>query len=375
MMVYANTRVNCLTHKKTKGWVRFSIAAIQGLRRKGHYSPMNAQIAQCDPIASERILATGPVPKITEEVLCRFGQIQVAPKPEEQVLIPLVSDAIGLIVGGDVQISQRVIAAGKRLRVIGRSGVGCENVDVAAATARGIPLIYTPGSASRPVAEGAMALMLALAKNLLELDHKTKEGDWQVRHRNQIADLDGSILGIIGLGQIGRELAGLAGPFGMRILTFDPYVSLDKARKAGVEVVDLDFLLAQSDFIALVAPLTAETKGMIDTRRLGFVKHGTILVNLGRGALLESLDAVYKALEDGRLGAVGLDVYPVEPPDVSHPIFRHPKVLCTPHAMGLSVLAKLRTHTMMSEGMAAVFDGKIPRNVFNPEVFRTRSEA
>jgi D-3-phosphoglycerate dehydrogenase / 2-oxoglutarate reductase len=280
-----------------------------------------------------------------------------------------------LIVRGDTQISRRVVDAGERLRVIGRSGVGCENVDVAAATSRGIPVVYTPGASSRAVAEGAMTFMLALAKRLTELDYKTKSGQWSFRDNIRVYDLQGATLGIVGLGRIGQELANLARPFGMRILAFDPYVPKDQANEIATELVDLDSLFSQSDFIVLVAPLTKETTGMVNRCRLDLLKPGAILINVGRGALLESLDVVLEALENGKLAAVGMDVFPTEPPDVSHPIFLHPNMLCTPHAIGLSILATQNIFQMMSEGMAAVLDGRMPENVINPEVFHTSTEA
>jgi D-3-phosphoglycerate dehydrogenase / 2-oxoglutarate reductase len=318
-----------------------------------------------------RFVATGPVPLIAGEILRRFGVIEVASETTESALIAQIGDAIGLIVRGDTRVSRRVVDAGQRLRVVGRSGVGCENVDVAAATSRGIPVVYTPGASSRAVAEGAMTFILALAKRLTELDYKTKSGQWSARDHVQIYDLQGATLGIVGLGRIGQELANLARPFGMRILASDPYIPSGQAKKIATELVDLESLLSQSDFIVLVAPLTKDTKGMVNKRRLDSIKSGAILINVGRGALLESLDVVYEALQNGKLAAVGMDVFPIEPPDVSHPIFLHPNMLCTPHALGLSVLATQSIFRMMSEGMAAVLEGRIPENVVNPEVFQT----
>jgi phosphoglycerate dehydrogenase-like enzyme len=289
--------------------------------------------------------------------------------------MPLVSNAIGLIVRGNTKISRRVVEAGERLRVIGRSGVGCDNVDVTAATARGIPVVYTPGAASRAVAEGAIAFVLALAKRLLELDVKTKAGHWRDRDRIPVHDLQGATLGIVGLGRIGRELARLAKPFGMRLLAFDPYVMPEQAKEVETELVSLEYLFSESDFVVLVAPLSKETKGIVNRSLIDSIKHGAILVNVGRGGLLESLDIVFEALEKGRLSAVGLDVFSEEPPDISHPLFSHPRLLCTPHILGLSVSATQNIFRMMSEGMAAILDGKIPPNIVNPEVFQKNQHA
>jgi len=325
-------------------------------------------------MGSMSFLATGPVPPIVEEILGKFGPIYIAPASDEETLTALMDGAVGLIVRGVTRISARVIDAGKQLRVIGRSGIGCDNVDLAAATARKIPVIYTPGAPTTAVAEGAMAMILSLAKRLPELDRRTKAGDWEVRDNIEIRDLEGATLGVVGFGRIGRALARRAYSFNMRLLAHDPYVGREASEPLGAELVELDTLFATSDFIAVVAPLTEETRGMIDRRRLGLVKPGAILINLGRGAVLESLDTVYEALQAKRLRAVGLDVFPQEPPDTSHPIFSHPDVLCTPHALGLSLGARKKIFAMMSEGMAAILEGRIPENVINPEVFQKEGQ-
>ena len=153
-------------------------------------------------------------------------------------------------------------------------------------------------------------------------------------------------------------------------MCYDPVITEEVAAAVGAEFVDLVVLLSQSDIITLHAPLNAGTRGMINRRVLGLVKKGAILVNPARGGLMESLDVVYEALESGRLSAVGLDVFPVEPPDLSHAIFGHPRVLFTPHAIGLSVKGAQAIFAMASKGMAEVLEGRVPENVVNPEVFR-----
>jgi phosphoglycerate dehydrogenase-like enzyme len=318
-------------------------------------------------------LATGPVHPITNDILNRFGPIRVTHESSEDALVPLMAGAIGLIVRGNTPVSRRVVEAGEQLRVIGRSGVGCDNVDLAAATARGIPVIYTPGAASRAVAEGAMAYLLALAKRLTELDAKTKSGHWRTRDQMQVYDLQGATIGIVGLGRIGQEFASLLKPFEMRVLASDPYVPIKQAERVGAELVDLERLFSESNFVVLVAPLTKETRGIVNRRLIELMKPRSVLINVGRGALIESLDVLFDSLKNGNLGAVGLDVFPDEPPDVSHRLFSQPNFLCTPHILGLSVSATRNIFRMMSEGMAAILDGKVPSNVVNPEVFQKQS--
>jgi len=316
-----------------------------------------------------RILATGPVPSLARELLGPFASIEVAASIDEPSLISLIPGAIGLIVRGVVPISRRLIAAGKDLQVIGRTGAGYDNVDIHAATEHGIPVVFAPAAGTRAVAEGTLLMLLALAKRLRELDEKTRAGQWSARDELGIGDLYGATLGIIGLGRIGSQVGHLAQAFGMKVIANDPLVGKDVAATMGIDLVGLEELLSRADFISLHAPLNQHTRELLNANRLRSVKRGAVLVNLARGGLLGNLDVLYEALESGRLSGLGLDVYPNEPPDVYHPIFRRADVLCTPHCMGLSRRAAHATFSTVSEGMADVFRGRIPVNVVNPQVF------
>ncbi len=306
-----------------------------------------------------RIGAKGPVPPVAEELL---GEIVVA---DERTLPEVVRDADALIVRGGSYVGAELIESAPRLRVIARSGVGLTEIDLEAATRRGIPVVFTPGAGARAVAEGALALLLALAKQLRVLDRAVRDARWRVRDEIEIRDLAGATLGIVGFGRIGRELARLAAPFEMRLLAHDPYT--DGAE--GVELVDLATLFAESDFASLHAPLSDETRAMVDGTLLERAKPGLILANLGRGGLVRSLDDLLAGLESGRLGGVGLDVFEPEPPDVSHPLFQHPRVLVTPHALGLSRRARERIFREVAHGILAVLQGERPRAVANPELY------
>jgi D-3-phosphoglycerate dehydrogenase len=318
---------------------------------------------------SSRIVVTGMILPIVEELLSPFGRIEIACKTDEQSLIALMEGTIALIARGMTQISGSVIRAAADLRVIGRTGAGYDSIDLDAATHCGIPVVYAPGAGARAVAEGTLCMILASVKRLRELDVKTRSGQWEAREGFALGDLEGAVLGIIGLGRIGSEVARLAKAFNMRILSYDPLISRQVAEHVGAEPVELDVLLKESDFISLHAPLNERTRGMINRQRMAQVKRGAVLVNLARGGLLENLDVLDEALGSGRLSAVGLDVYPEEPPDVSHPIFQRPNLICTPHVMGLSAKAAHATFAVVSRGMAAVLAGQIPDNVVNPEVF------
>jgi D-3-phosphoglycerate dehydrogenase / 2-oxoglutarate reductase len=298
------------------------------------------------------IVATGPVHAVAEEIL---GPIRVGDWRE------LLAETEALLVRGGDRVGADEIAAAPRLRVIGRSGIGVDNLDLTAASKRGIPVVVTPGAGARAVAEGALALMLALAKRLPELGEAVRSADWSARDRVEVFDLNGATLGIVGYGRIGRELADLARALGMRVLAHDPYVDEASA--------PLDAVFEACDFVSLHAPLTEETHGLVGPPLLDRAKPGLILVNLGRGGLVSSLDDLLGALESGRLGGVGLDVFEPEPPDPNHPLFRHPRVVVTPHALGMTRRSRELIARTMAEGVAAALRGERPEAVANPEIY------
>jgi D-3-phosphoglycerate dehydrogenase len=310
------------------------------------------------------IVCTGPLGDPGPSILSEFGEIIIASSDDEATLLGLVPDAIALIVRGGSRIPESVIDAAPRLRVIGRSGVGFDSVDVDAATRRGIPVVLAPNANANAVAEGALALLLALSKQLLLLDTIVRGGRWQERDRVDVRDLEGSVLGIVGFGRIGRRLATLVQPLGVEVLAFDPY-AVD-ASGSNVELVSFDSLLERSDHLSLHAPLTDETRGLIDLSVLERLGPDASLVNLGRGGLIRSLDELVVALDRGFLSGVALDVFDVEPPDTSHPIFRDPRVVLTPHAIGLSRLSKWRLFEEVSSGVAAVLRGERAAATVNP---------
>ena len=300
------------------------------------------------------IVATGPVAPVAEALL---GEIVVAGPDELEALLP---ETEVLIARGGAFVTAGTIAAAPRLRVIARSGVGFSEVDVEAATRRGIPVVLAPTAGAQAVAEGALALLVALAKRLPELDRMVKGGRWTERDRVEIRDLQHAELGILGYGRIGRRLASLATAFEMRIRFHDPYVEGS---------VRLEELFAESDAVSIHAPLTEQTRGAVDAALLDRARPGLLLVNLARGGIVRSPDDLLAALESGRLGGVGLDVFEPEPPDVSHPLFAHPRVLCSPHALWRTPRAVDGIFREMSEGVLAVLRGEQPAAVANPEVY------
>jgi phosphoglycerate dehydrogenase-like enzyme len=316
------------------------------------------------------IACSGPIGEIAIAILKLHADIVVAEDSSEEALLQIVENAVGLVLRGDGIGSARVIETAGDLKVIGRSGVGFDNVDIQAANARKIPIIITPGANSQAVAEAALTFMLALCKKMTHWDRQLKRGNWRSRFEQSSGDLEGATLGIIGFGRIGRKLAELIQTFGMTVLAYDPFVAEDEASVLGTDLVDIEELLKRSDFVCIHALLNEDTRGLINKARLDLMKPGSFLINLARGAIVESLDVLYDALTQGPLAGVGLDVFDPEPPDVNHPIFKLDNCLTSPHAICMSKQAMYRSFKMMAEDMAAVLEGRPPRFLANPEVLK-----
>jgi len=319
-------------------------------------------------MTTPKIACSGPIGQVAIDILAPYGEIAVAEDGSEEALIRIMAGATGLVLRGDGIGSARVIDASPDLKVIGRSGVGYDNVDMSAADARKIPVVITPGANAQAVAEAAIAFMLMLCKKMIHWDTQLKAGNWKSRFEQSSGDLDGATLGIVGFGSIGRKLAELIRPFSMTVLAYDPYVDENDTKKHDAELVNLDELLRRSDFVSLHALLNEETRGLINRDRIGVMKDGSYLINLGRGGLIEDLDIIYEALTSGKLAGVGLDVFEPEPPDVGHPIFKMANCITSPHACAMTVRAMHRSFKSMATDMAAVLDGRKPRFVVNPEI-------
>ncbi len=241
-------------------------------------------------------------------------------------LATLLPGVDGFIAGLDV-IDAAALAAADALQVIARYGVGTDNVDLAAAQARGIIVTNTPGANAGAVAELAVGLMLLLARPILSAAAETRAGGWP---RTSGLSLGGKTVGLVGFGAIGRAVARLLSGFDCRLLTCDPWCDFEQAASLGVAVAELDALLAVSDFVSLHAPVTAQTRGMVDTAFLSRMKRGAALVNTARGELVDEA-ALYEALASGRLRGAALDAFAAEPPGANHPLLSLPNVIATPH--------------------------------------------
>jgi D-3-phosphoglycerate dehydrogenase / 2-oxoglutarate reductase len=266
----------------------------------------------------------------------------------------------GAIARADATIDTAFLDRAPRLRVIARTGVGVERVDLDAATARGIAVVVTPGTGAIAVAEGAIAMAMHLVKRFGRLTDLVRSGRWADRGSVAVGDLAGSTLGVVGFGRIGQRAGTLGAALGMKVLAYDPVAE----PPAGFRCRTLAELLSRSDVITLHLPLTPDTHHLINTETLGLAKPGAILINCGRGSLIDN-DAAFQALVAGRIAGIGLDVFDPEPPQ-RHPLFDHPDVVLTPHLMGLSRQATAATFTAAATGVVDVLDGREPDAVANP---------
>ena len=276
---------------------------------------------------------------------------------------PTVDDlqvATGAIARADALVDRDFLDRTPRLKVVARTGVGVDRVDVDEATRRGIAVVVTPGAGTNAVAEGTLAMTLHLVKRLRVATTCVAEGRWAERGQISMGDLDGATMGIVGYGRIGRRVAHLARAFGMTVLAHDPYVT-----ESDPDLVSLEELSRRAHVITLHLPLTPETRHVVDASFLARTQPGTVLVNCGRGGLLD-LDVVHAALDDGHLAGLGLDVFETEPPE-HHPVFDRDDVVLAPHLMGLSAGATRATFAAAAQGVADVLSGRRPAALANTE--------
>jgi D-3-phosphoglycerate dehydrogenase len=268
-------------------------------------------------------------------------------------------EAQGAIARADATIDTAFLDRASRLRVIARTGVGVECVDLEAATSRGIAVVVTPGSGAIAVAEGAIAMAMHLVKRFGRLTDLVRSGRWADRGSVAVGDLAGSTLGVVGFGRIGQHAGTLGSALGMTVRAYDPVAEPPTELRCGT----LAELLSRSDVVTLHLPLTPDTHHMINTETLRLTKPGAILINCGRGSLIDH-DAAFQALVAGRIAGIGLDVFDPEPPQ-HHPLFDHPDVVLTPHLMGLSRQATVATFTAAATGVVDVLAGREPVPVAN----------
>jgi len=282
----------------------------------------------------------------------------------EAQLLEIIPEFSGIVVRSQTKITAPIVNAGARLRVIGRAGVGVDNVDVEAATRRGVIVMNAPGGNTISTAEHAFSLLLCVARKIPQADALLRGGKWDRKNLEGV-ELFNKTLGIIGMGRIGSELSRRAIAFGMRVLAFDPYLSATRARTLQVELVDeLDDLLGAADFITLHTPLTPETHHLLDAARLAKTKHGVRVINCARGGLVDET-ALAEALRSGSVAAAALDVFETEPLPPDSPLRAVPNLVITPHLGASTAEAQESVGIEIAQSIrAALLEGTI-RNAVN----------
>lgn len=319
-----------------------------------------------------KVLITEPIHERGVEILSRQFEVRVAPDPSPPTIIREMKGVSALIVRL-ASIGREVIQASDCLRVIGRHGIGVDNIDVKAATERGIAVVNAPLSSVSSVAEHVVAAIGALAKQLLYLDSSTRRGNWAVRDEYRPIDLKGKTLGVVGLGKIGSLVGKKArAAFDMQVIAFDPYVGHKAACELGFHMCSsIDDLLRDADVVSLHVPLTPETRGLIGAERLRIMKSTALLVNFSRGGVVDER-ALYEALRSGSIAGAALDVFQQEPPSTDNPLFKLENVLVSPHNAALSREAVVRTSVCVARGVVDVLTSGQAEFVVNPEVLQQR---
>ena len=317
-----------------------------------------------------KVLVADPISErgVAELAEGRLLEVDVHTGKSEAELFKIIGQYEGLVVRSQTKVTAALLEAASKLKVVGRAGVGVDNVDVDAATKRGVIVMNTPGGNTVSTAEHAFSLMMAISRNIPQADASVKAGRWD-RKSFEGVELHGKTLAILGMGRIGTEVATRAQAFGMRVLVYDPYLSAARAKSLHVELVErLDEIIPQADYITVHMPLTAETKHMLNAERLAKARKGVRIINCARGGLVDEA-ALYEALKSRHVAAAALDVFEQEPPPADFALRELPNVVFTPHlgastaeaqeSVGIEVAQQIR---------AAILQGEIRNAVNMPSV-------
>jgi D-3-phosphoglycerate dehydrogenase len=319
------------------------------------------------------VVVSGPLHRDARALLEREARVVLTEDPSEEAMMKTAAEAHGILFRIRPGCTAALMQACRKLRVVGRHGVGLDTVDIPAATRLGVAVVHAPGSNSQAVAEHVLMLMLACVKRALPVDRWTRSGDWSAKARaaddTGNTELAGKTLGIVGIGNIGRRVAKFAGAIGMRVLAYDKYLPADEVRRRGAEpVASLAELLPQVDVLTCHTPLTGETRHMINGKTLALMKQGAVYVNTSRGGVQDER-ALFEALTRGRLGAAGIDVFEEEPTPVDNPLLNLQNVVVSSHVAGVTVEANRQMGVQVAGEMLRVLRGERPDVLVNPDVW------
>ncbi len=273
-------------------------------------------------------------------------------------------DALGVLAP---RITAELLDNSPRLALVARFGVGYDSVDIEAATRNGIAVSITPAGVRRAIAATALTLLLGAAHRIVEKDRITRNGEWGTKLDYMGYQVTGKTLGMIGLGNIGRDFLNLISPFEMNVLAYDPYITAERAAESGARKVELDELLAESDYVVILCNLTPETFHLMNAERFAQMKSTAILVNIARGPIVEE-EALYTALSTGQIRGAATDVFETEPPDPNNPLFSLGNIIVSPHALGWTEESAMGIGTSVIESVLAVREGRAPATLANPDV-------
>ena len=313
------------------------------------------KVLVCDPVSPKGIALLQQRPE--------FNVVVLPKRLPEAELLPLVADVNAIVVRSETKITRKVIEAAPLLKVVGRAGVGVDNIDVEAATARGIVVMNTPGGNTISTAELTFSMLMALARKIPQAHASMKAGEWN-RKAFSGTELYGKTLGVLGLGRIGAEVARRAIAFGMRVLAYDPYITLSRANALQVELSELDEIYARADFITVHMPATDETKGMLNTAAFAKMKDGVRILNCARGGIVSEADLL-TALQGGKVAGAALDVYEAEPLPADSPLRSLPQVIMTPHLGASTDEAQENVGIEVAEAIADFLLTGVVRNAVN----------
>ncbi len=325
----------------------------------------------------KKILISDAIDKKCASILEQAGfEVTYKPGMTPEQLINEIGNYNSLLVRSETKVNSELISKMAHMEIIGRAGTGVDNINVDAATRRGIIVMNTPGGNTISAAEHTMALMLSMCRSIPQANISIRDAKWE-RKKFQGTELFGKTLGIIGLGKIGREVGLRSKSFGMKVIGYDPLLSAEAWSKLGIELVNLDKLFSLSDIISVHVPLSPETKHLISTETLNKCKDGVKIINCARGGIVNENDLL-AALDSGKVYAAALDVFEKEPPDFSHKIFNHPKIICTPHLGASTEEAQEKVAIQIAEQisdffthskMAGVVNSSGLESISNTEIF------
>ena len=310
-----------------------------------------------------KVLVADPIAPEGIEILRKVADVDVKIGLAKDELAAIIGDYDALAVRSETKVTGEIIAAADKLKIIGRAGVGVDNIDVEAATNRGILVVNSPDGNTFAAAELTVAMLLALARHIPQADGALRVGKWD-RKKYMGSEVYGKTLGVIGLGKIGREVAKRLQSFEMKVIGYDPYLKPEQAEALGIQLVDLDTLYKESDYITVHVPKTKETTGMINAEKLALMKPTVRLINVARGGILDEA-AVAEAAKAGRIGGAAIDVFSTEPAPADNPLLGIPNIITTPHLGASTEEAQVNVAIDIAEQIADVLAGKPARAAVN----------